>query len=81
MLNWHPGRDVIGQMVYFGADPSAVAQGTVAAQTVAACTYDPGMLAYGTTYYWRVDEIGTAVTYPGEVWSFTTQEFAAVDDF
>jgi len=81
MLNWHPGRDVIGQMVYFGTDPSAVAQDAVASQTVTACTYDPGILAYGTTYYWRVDEIGTAGTYPGEVWSFTTQEFTGVDDF
>ena len=40
----------------------------------------PASLLYGTTYYWRVDEVNT-VTYPGDVWSFTTQEFAAVDDF
>ncbi len=37
-------------------------------------------LLFGTTYYWRVDEVNT-VTYPGDVWSFTTQEFAAIDDF
>ena len=40
----------------------------------------PGSLNYGTTYYWRVDEVN-AVTYPGEVWSFTTQAYAVVDDF
>ena len=38
-------------------------------------------LSYGTTYYWKVDEVGATSTYPGSVWSFTTQEFAVVDDF
>ena len=42
--------------------------------------YAPGSLNFGTTYYWKVDEVNT-VTYPGDVWSFTTQEYAAVDDF
>ena len=72
-LKWHPGRDVIGQHGVLRHRSERVAQGAVAAQTVATCAYDPGILAYGTTYYWRVDEIGTGGTYPGEVWSFTTQ--------
>ena len=42
--------------------------------------FDPGALDFGTTYYWKVDEVGAA-TYPGSVWSFTTQEYAVVDDF
>ena len=57
-----------------------MANGTAAAQTVTDPAFDPGTLNYGTTYYWRVDEVNT-VTYPGDVWSFTTQEFAVVDDF
>ena len=42
--------------------------------------FTPGSLNFGTTYYWKVDEVNT-VTYPGDVWSFTTQEYAAIDDF
>ena len=37
-------------------------------------------LNFGTSYYWKVDEVGTA-TYPGSVWSFTTQPYQSVDDF
>jgi hypothetical protein len=79
-LNWRPGREAASHNVFLATDPNAVAQGTAPAQTVAAHSFDPGTLLYGTTYYWRVDEVNT-VTYPGDVWSFTTQEFAAVDDF
>jgi hypothetical protein len=61
--------------VYFGADQAAVAAGTdgTSKGNQIAMTFDPGVLAAGTTYYWRVDEIladGTKVA--GKVWSFTT---------
>ena len=79
-LDWRPGRDVTSQKVYFGTDKAAVANGTATAQTVTSHGFAPGALDFGTTYYWKVDEVGTA-TYPGSVWSFTTQEYAAVDDF
>jgi len=36
-------------------------------------TYDPGMLAENTTYYWRIDERDSAgAAHTGPVWSFTT---------
>jgi hypothetical protein len=79
-LNWRPGREAASHKVYFGTDPDAVTNGTVAAQTVTDHSFPPGDLDLGTTYYWRVDEVN-AVTYPGDVWSFTTQQFAVVDDF
>jgi hypothetical protein len=47
---------------------------------VTAPSYAPGSLNFGTTYYWKVDEVNT-VTYPGDVWNFTTQEYAVLDDF
>ncbi|MCX5646625.1 MAG: discoidin domain-containing protein [Phycisphaerae bacterium] len=81
LLNWRPGREAVSHKVFFGTDPNAVANGTAPAQTVTDHAFDPGSLNYGTTYYWRIDEIGATGTYPGDVWSFTTQEFAAVDDF
>jgi hypothetical protein len=79
-LTWKSGREAASHKVYFGADLAAVANGTGAAQTVADHSYVPSSLTFGTTYYWRVDEVNT-VTYPGNVWSFTTQQYKPVDDF
>jgi regulation of enolase protein 1 (concanavalin A-like superfamily) len=79
-LDWRSGRDVTSEQVYFGTDKAAVSSGTATAKTVTSHGFAPGALNFGTTYYWRVDEVGTA-TYPGALWSFTTQEYAAIDDF
>jgi hypothetical protein len=80
VLDWRPGRDATSHEVYLGTDPEAVAAGTVAARTVTDHGYRPDFLDFGTMYYWRVDEVNT-VTYPGDVWDFTTQEYATIDDF
>ena len=79
-LDWRPGRDVTSQKVSFGTDKAAVANGTATTKTVTDHGFTPGALDFGTPYYWKVDEVGTA-TYPGSVWAFTTQQYAAVDDF
>ncbi|MFH1228305.1 MAG: hypothetical protein V1701_10450 [Planctomycetota bacterium] len=34
--------------------------------------YNPGILTYSTTYYWRIDSKNSAGTTQGAVWSFTT---------
>ncbi len=80
-MNWRPGREATSHKVFFGTDPNAVAKGTASTKTVTGHTFDPGALTFGTTYYWKVDEIGGSGPYAGNVWSFTTQEFAVVDDF
>ncbi len=79
-LNWRPGREAASHKVFFGADQAAVADGTATAKTVTDHSFTPGTLNLGTTYYWRVDEVNT-VTYPGEVWSFTTEDSKVVEDF
>jgi len=41
-------------------------------------------LNLASTYYWRVDEVNDAETpsvWPGDLWSFSTQEYLVVDDF
>ncbi len=57
------------------ADPGSV----LAAQGQTATTFDPeGPLAYGQTYYWRVDEVNAApdnTIYKGTVWSFSTEPY------
>ncbi|MCU0914851.1 MAG: carbohydrate binding domain-containing protein [Planctomycetes bacterium] len=79
-LDWRPGREATSHKVTFGTDKAAVADGTAAGQTVTNHGFAPVSLDFGTKYYWKVDEIG-ATTYPGSVWNFTTQAFAAVDNF
>ncbi len=79
-LDWRPGREATSHQVVFGTDKAAVADGTATSKSVSAHGFAPGELDFGTTYYWKVDEVGVT-TYPGSIWSFTTQEFAAVDDF
>ncbi len=83
-LSWRAGREAASHDVYFGTDQQAVADGTAPAQTVADSSFDPGALTLGQTYYWRVDEVNEAAMpsiWPSDVWSFSTQEYFAVDDF
>ncbi len=75
-LNWRPGREARSHSVYFGTDPNALG----AAKKMTDHSFDPGSLNFGTRYYWKVEEVN-AVTYPGDLWSFTTQEYRAIDDF
>ncbi|MHC4561080.1 MAG: DUF1349 domain-containing protein, partial [Planctomycetota bacterium] len=47
-------------------------------------SYEPGKLVRASTYYWRVDEvndINADSPWIGSVWSFTTADFAIVDNF
>jgi hypothetical protein len=76
-LDWRPGRQAESHKVYLGTDKDAM---TLAA-TVADHGYTPASLNLGTTYFWRIDEVGAAGVYEGKVWSFTTEEYAVVDDF
>jgi hypothetical protein len=78
-LSWRPGREAGSHAVYVGTDPNALG----AATTVTDHSYNPGPLTFGTTYCWKVNEVNAVngVTYPGELWNFTTREYAVVDDF
>jgi hypothetical protein len=79
-LDWRSGREATSHIVYIGTDAGAVAAGTAPAETVADPGYTPADLAFATTYFWKVDEVGAAGTHPGDVWDFTTQAFAPIDD-
>ena len=80
VLKWRAGREAASHEVSLGTDSAAL---TLAGTTDEA-SLDPGALDYGTTYYWRVDEVNlaeTPATHTGNVWSFTTPPFGIVDDF
>ncbi|NIS80349.1 MAG: hypothetical protein GTO14_09120, partial [Anaerolineales bacterium] len=67
-LSWTAGSGATSHDVYFGTTSPGTFQGN---QT--ATTFDPGTMAYSTTYYWRIDEVNAAGTTTGVVWSFTTE--------
>ena len=89
-LDWMAGDDAASHDVYFGADQEAVQNADKSspeykgAKMLADEGYDPGKLAWDTTYYWRVDEVNnTSPDSPwiGTVWSFSTGDFLLVEDF
>jgi hypothetical protein len=84
VLRWMGGGPEFWQDIYLGSDAVAVAEATRetpgihrARQAPEIGTYDPGVLEWGKTYYWRVDEINSndpAAGPKGTVWSFRTTD-------
>jgi hypothetical protein len=90
ILTWGAGDYAASHEVYFGTDPDAVANATKASleykgtKALGDESYDPGKLAWFTTYYWRVDEVNDLNPdgpWVGNLWSFTTGDFIVIDDF
>jgi hypothetical protein len=66
------GETAVSNNVYLSTDQQAVIDGTVAPVNVTDATHNPGALAKGATYYWRVDSVeADGTTHAGSVWSFT----------
>jgi len=83
-LSWRPGREAAQHIVYISTDQQAVIDGTAPATTVNQPVDDLLSLDLDSMYYWRVDEVNNLEaiqTWPGDVWSFMTQEYLVVDDF
>ncbi len=76
-LQWRPGREAESHEVYLGTDKNAL----ILSDTTAGHSYTPASLNLATPYYWRIDEVGGAGPYAGDVWSFTTEEYVVVDAF
>ncbi|MHC4625642.1 MAG: LamG domain-containing protein, partial [Planctomycetota bacterium] len=86
-LSWAAAESATSSEVYFGTDKDAVRNATSASpeykgsKALGSESYDPGKLAWKSTYYWRVDGVSAADTVKGIVWSFETADFITVDDF
>jgi len=67
VLSWTAGSSATSHDVYFGTSspPQFIGNQTSA-------TFDPGKMAFDTTYYWRIDEVNKWGTTTGDLWSFTT---------
>ena len=78
-LSWTPGFFANKHNVYFGTDFNDVNDGiadVLVSEGQSASTYDPGRLIFGTTYYWRIDEVNSPpdrTVHKGLVWSFTVE--------
>jgi hypothetical protein len=86
-LSWTPADNAVSHELYFGTDADAVKDATTASpeyigpKALGAESYDPGGLAWDSSYAWRVDEVYPDSTVKGLVWSFSTADFILVDDF
>ncbi|MFH1882970.1 MAG: LamG domain-containing protein [Planctomycetota bacterium] len=89
-LSWKPGDSAASHQIYLGTDKEAVRSADTASpeykgtRNLGSDSYDPGKLAWLTSYYWRVDEVNNVnpdSPWKGPVWSFTTADFLTVDDF
>jgi len=86
-LSWTPADNAASSDLYFGTDADAVKNATAASpeyignKALGSESYDPGKLALGANYYWRVDAVYPDKTVKGLLWSFATADFLLVDDF
>jgi len=87
VVAWTPGKFAAAHDVYLGTsfadvnDASRANPGSVlVSQGQADAQYNPdGLLDYGQTYFWRIDEVNAApdnTIFKGSVWSFTVEPFA-----
>jgi len=90
IISWSPSVFAASHQVYFGTDKDAVKNADTGSpeykgtRDLGAESYDPGMLEWDTTYYWRIDEVNNTnpdSPWTGILWSFTTADFLIVDDF
>ena len=78
-LSWTAGFGAKLHTVFFGDnfdDVSNAAEGMPAGTS----TFDPGMLEYEKSYYWRIDEFDGLVTHKGDTWSFKTIPNVLISD-
>ena len=86
-LNWTAADNAASHELYFGTNAEAVNSATAASpeyvgpRALGAESYDPGGLAWNSSYAWRVDEVYPTGTVKGLVWTFATADFVLVDDF
>lgn len=90
ILGWNAGDYAASHEVYFGTDADTVKNATNTSpeykgtKAIGDEIYDPGKLAWHTTYYWRIDEansINPDSPWVGNLWSFTTGDFLLIDNF
>ena len=83
LLSWMPGKFADTHDIYLGTSVDAVGDAdrsnqldVLVRQGQNESVFDAGLLAFGKTYYWRVDEVSADGTiFKGEVWSFRVEPY------
>ena len=83
-LAWKAGEFAVKHNVYLGTDfedvNSAAADSTLLiGPDLSTPSLEAGILNFGQTYYWRVDEVNSApdnTVFKGEIWRFTVEPFS-----
>ncbi|MBS4033600.1 MAG: T9SS type A sorting domain-containing protein [Ignavibacterium sp.] len=70
---WENPAAAVSNAFYFGTAPGSL---TLLQSGSLATSFNipPGILQYGTAYYWRVNEFSATDTTVGPTWSFTTEQ-------
>jgi len=84
--NFRPGRLASSHTIYLASDQTTVANASAPSISTQQHSFNISQFnpLYATTYYWRVDEVNqlaNPTTWQGNIWSFTTAQYAVVDDF
>ncbi len=82
VLEWLPGAYAVSHDVYLGKSLDDVKNGAgnTSKGNVKEAKYTATDLAWGTTYYWRIDEVNTLnpkSPWKGDVWSFVLRPVTA----
>ena len=86
-LGWTPADTAASSDLYFGTEADGVKNATTASpeyvgnKALGSESHDPGKLALGESYHWRVDAVYPDKTVKGLLWSFAAASFIVVDDF
>ncbi len=90
ILSWTASATAASHQVYLGTDKEAVRKANATSpeykgvRALGGESYDPGLLPWDSTYYWRIDEVNNtnpASPWKGPLWSFTTGQYLLVEDF
>ena len=81
ILSWTASPPATSHDVYLGTDQTAVAGATTSSpefqDNVEPNSFGPGLLTFGQTYFWRIDEVNQTDTnspWTGDVWRFTVND-------
>jgi len=83
-LSWRSGREAATHEVYLSTDSEAVSTGAALVDAVGTSSFAPDDLQFGTAYYWKINEVNEAEdirVWESDLWTFSTQEFATIEDF
>jgi hypothetical protein len=82
VLSWTPGEFAGSHHLYLGTSFDQVDSATEpTASGLNVSSFDPGRLDFGTTYFWRVDEVNATpdrTVFKGDVWSFTVEPYSVM---